>query len=1267
MRESTSKQMTRAKTRQRKAQAAELEQKEEEIEEAEAEEPTAAATAEVERVTHRAISRFSTGRKSSEKSNRELQDVLINEDQIREEKAVASESDDTSEDDESSKIPISRVKDMKFLWPSVKRFTKHGTVPRSEVLNSMAIFSKMKPEENFNERERGLADIGFERWQSNNPEKSRDEAPSDYDLMVLEYRRLIDEEGARESFIEAGTEAERQHNLKERERRRSTPKPREDFDDIFQARRGLRVQPQKTTDHLKEQLARKADFLTMAIHAPNSSPTIFGQGKFYEDWALEKCESYLDAVKTFKEGKDQPWATENFLPSIERRLTENYFFFEEMDLDVKKRRQFIMAKRYRILRLKNDGVGKSQALVFCESEICRIGEQVAAAEKALDATRDFVPERQQRRAAASREDDESIQSREIIDLRDDVADLPFFDDASSDTEDDRERQDSQGQRREKRKETRSRSSNAGGLMERRDASEDELEERPKRQRAARARARSGPEDEDLPDLLESSDDDRDDINDKVRRMVAARLRAIEDPGDKVRGVQCISDEDFEHRRRALDREQRILDELREKREARGRSERQAAPYSSAPPRDRSRDSSRTGGVSVLGSDSDDDGDGSMLSKLSRKRIVVQTEQVLNPIPLYNLACMQASWKDYNRPRSTKPTAKEIFKSMDPKCEEMMFSMIKWSSANAAVRAQLGDPLRVKKDWDADRIYKMASLLLQGRVGPHQVQNVQMSMDANIGVAFQGFVYEATAAGNSEFQQRGDKLLRGHGEPTVADAFRGIVVLRDVLTIGEANNLRKQAAAVARLLMKNAEMTNAYCSLMTALEKSKVLSTTSITDPERFVFLRDWFMYFMEEMAIVSHALLDGLRLGLVLGGGTKADWERGQTNPQVSPFERRALTNGDRPAYEKRQRNEDWRPTSAAGDGAAPARSSIKEACVVCNRPHGGDCLMKEHSDANNMAGRLWKDHPAAKKGLSLKPPMTSLNSTYSMSGNVLPEHVRQVLADTRNRVMGREMKKVLPQAEVSAWGASERTRGIAAYSAPSGGASRSNRPQGRLSIVIDSQNLSSAAPHTQVELCECVEACSFELLKSYTNKCSVTLSAWQIVPVEDRALATRAGTTALAADTKSVDTVARLDTGANCNDYISRELADMLIEMGSPVIPTTGRVCGAFERVGRVMTTRLKCNYKFINVHTLLQEEIVIEPVILDDLIAPLIVGLQTVGQYNLLQKQLPTLCRDTMDTKHPLTCSPSNGVLRGAKRAIGLYQLTRPCRTNTGILTAF
>ena len=76
-------------------------------------------------------------------------------------------------------------------------------------------------------------------------------------------------------------------------------------------------------------------------------------------------------------------------------------------------------------------------------------------------------------------------------------------------------------------------------------------------------------------------------------------------------------------------------------------------------------------------------------------------------------------------------------------------------------------------------------------------------------------------------------------------------------------------------------------------------------------------------------------------------------------------------------------------------------------------------------------------------------------------------------------------------------------------------------------------------------------------------------------------------------------------------------------------------------------CNLKKFFVQTLHMKR-VIEPVI-DDFIHPLS-WLQTVGQYHLLRRKfIPTLCRNTMDAKLPLTCLPSNGALRKAKREIG------------------
>jgi len=115
------------------------------------------------------------------------------------------------------------------------------------------------------------------------------------------------------------------------------------------------------------------------------------------------------------------------------------------------------------------------------------------------------------------------------------------------------------------------------------------------------------------------------------------------------------------------------------------------------------------------------------------------------------------------------------------------------------------------------------------------------------------------------------------------------------------------------------------------------------------------------------------------------------------------------------------------------------------------------------------------------------------------------------------------------------------------------------------------------------------------------------------------------------VDAIARLDTGASCHDFISKTLADELIAGGAAVKEVTGRVCSAFKAVGRSLSARVICKYSFVNHLTKKEETITIEPVILEDLNAPLIIGLQTIGTHQLLKKQIPELCTLTEDQTRP------------------------------------
>ena len=123
---------------------------------------------------------------------------------------------------------------------------------------------------------------------------------------------------------------------------------------------------------------------------------------------------------------------------------------------------------------------------------------------------------------------------------------------------------------------------------------------------------------------------------------------------------------------------------------------------------------------------------------------------------------------------------------------------------------------------------------------------------------------------------------------------------------------------------------------------------------------------------------------------------------------------------------------------------------------------------------------------------------------------------------------------------------------------------------------------------------------------------------------------------------VAWLDTGASCHDFISEQLANALIADGAVTMPVTGRVCSAFQGSSSEMTASVICKYEFFNEQTLSNDVITIRQVILKNLSAPLIVGLQTIGEHKLLNKQLPLLCDIPRKKKRPSAQgTPPSGAL--------------------------
>ena len=92
-------------------------------------------------------------------------------------------------------------------------------------------------------------------------------------------------------------------------------------------------------------------------------------------------------------------------------------------------------------------------------------------------------------------------------------------------------------------------------------------------------------------------------------------------------------------------------------------------------------------------------------------------------------------------------------------------------------------------------------------------------------------------------------------------------------------------------------------------------------------------------------------------------------------------------------------------------------------------------------------------------------------------------------------------------------------------------------------------------------------------------------------------------------------------------------------MIAITGSVGGAFEREGLRVTSRVLCNLKIFDESIQAFETIAIQPVVMNELIAPIIIGLQSIGKHNLLNKMIPILCQTIASPKRPATHRPSDG----------------------------
>ena len=117
----------------------------------------------------------------------------------------------------------------------------------------------------------------------------------------------------------------------------------------------------------------------------------------------------------------------------------------------------------------------------------------------------------------------------------------------------------------------------------------------------------------------------------------------------------------------------------------------------------------------------------------------------------------------------------------------------------------------------------------------------------------------------------------------------------------------------------------------------------------------------------------------------------------------------------------------------------------------------------------------------------------------------------------------------------------------------------------------------TPSELCTCVSVLN-ESPSTFSNQQLVFLS----VPLQEAdplLPPSKRGKAAAELPAPVEHTVARLDTGASCHDFVSQQVAEGLIAAGAEQKAVSGRVCSAFRAVGRNLESSITCNYKFLNI----------------------------------------------------------------------------------------
>ncbi|MEI6872687.1 MAG: hypothetical protein WCL08_10440, partial [Verrucomicrobiota bacterium] len=489
-----------------------------------------------------------------------------------------------------------------------------------------------------------------------------------------------------------------------------------------------------------------------------------------------------------------------------------------------------------------------------------------------------------------------------------------------------------------------------------------------------------------------------------------------------------------------------------------------------------------------------------------------------------------------------------------------------------------------RKWEPAKFFRILAALNDWKLGSHEPVIQENTLVENIKKYLTNKLCPPTF--NEPYQMNlatfYDQLQRAHPLD-----FAPLHAVNDITRRAEdrgqatsAHRFAKEFAKVVKSQCKE-KYSNNLCAVEKAIKDSCLESLTE--HPSHPTTHRDHFRLFREAAAKIQATMKDAAELGCVLGDNvTGPPWpdlldpyaktgkrrrkrEEGESGESDAPSaekpirgrtrERKKKASYEKKRFKREEKEAARERPSADSDEAKPAEvpQVEKPLCSNCRKRHRGEC----------NAPAFVERGPWREKALPVP--------------------------DKGNGRKG---------ADLSAYGP--------AKVQPDKPAPRQD-PKDKKGKTFSPSRIPRTAHGLDTTLCVC-EPCSKQK-PLISNRVPVSLSIPQVQSKEGLATNARKKGTP-----KATATVSLIDTGAKGHDFISGKLADELVSHGAKIVPAKGRVKTALNgEETRVIDSAIVVNYNFMNEETKQLETITIEPVILAELRAPLIIGLDTIYEHGL------------------------------------------------------